>query len=322
MISGRKILVAGGSGLVGSNLTHRLLREKAAVLSSYATRPPIDFSEVYRQFDFTRFEDCLRATADIEIVFVCAAQIGGVKEMRERPTASILPNLQISAGLLEACARNRVKKVVLLSSSTVYQHSPKPLAESDLDLNLPPYDLYFGVGWLNRYIEKLTEFYRRSSSLSVEIVRPTSIYGPYDQFAEEKAHVIPALIKRALAKERPFVVWGDGSQIRNFLYVEDLVDDLIQIALTDCGGKPINIAADSNTTIRDAVKVVLDATDHRVEPEYDATKPTSAPSRVLNTALFHSLFGKKSRTGLVEGVAKTIEWYRTLLATEAAKCRA
>ena len=252
---------------------------------------------------------------------MCAAQIGGVKEIRERPTTSILPNLKISAGLLEACARNRVEKVVLLSSTTVYQPSSQRLAEADLDLNLPPYDLYFGVGWFNRYVEKLAEFYRQSGSFRIEIVRPTSIYGPHDQFDEGKAHVIPALIKRALAKENPFVVWGDGSQTRNFLYVEDLVDDLLQIAVTDCGGKPINIASDFNTTIREAARVVLDAADHHIEPQYDNTKPTAVPCRTLNTTLFRSMFGDKPRTGLTEGVEKTIERYRRTLQRERAICR-
>ena len=310
MITGAKILVAGGSGLVGANLTRRLVSDQADVLATYATRPPRAGAENYRQFDFTRFEDCLAATQGRDCVFMCAAKIGGAKSMREHPTAFVLPNLQIAAGLLEACVRNRVAKVVLISSSTVYPEASHPLAEDELDLNQPPFELYFGVGWFNRYLEQLARFYRQAHGLAVEIVRPTNIYGPHDHFEDDQAHVLPALIKRALARENPFVVWGDGTAVRNFLYVDDFVEDLLLIAQRDCLGEPFNLAGPANHTIRETVAVVLAAAEHAVTPQYDPTRPTAIPYRTLDTRRADACFGTRPRTPLAEGVRRTIAWYR------------
>jgi GDP-L-fucose synthase len=310
MMSGAKVLVAGGSGLVGANLTQRLVHDGAKVLSTFTTRPPQLLREAYRQYDFTQFDDCLEATRDRDIVFLCAAQIGGAKTMREQPTQFMLPNLEINAGLFEACSRNGVGKVVFVSSSTVYQLASHPIREDELDLNQPPFELYFGVGWLNRYLEKLAAFYRQTRGIQVEVLRPTNIYGPHDHFEDDRAHVLPALINRALRRENPFVVWGDGTAVRNFIYVDDFVDDLLLVAGKDCGGEPLNVAGDRDLTIRQAVREVLDATNHPVEPEYDASKPTAIPYRALNTNRFVGIFGPRKRTPFEEGVRRTVEWRR------------
>src|ERR1041385_5616398 len=107
MIGRMKILIAGGSGLVGTNLTKRLVREGADVLASYCTHEPRDHKEVSEKFDFTNFDDCLRATQGKDCVFFCAAQITGAQGAVESPTSFILPNLRICAGLLEACRINK-----------------------------------------------------------------------------------------------------------------------------------------------------------------------------------------------------------------------
>ena len=108
-----------------------------------------------------------------------------------------MPNLDIHAGLLEACSQNGVEKVVWVSSSTVYQEAFYPIREEQLDLNKPPYKLYLGVGGVYRYLEQLAQCYYQQRGLQVGIIRTANIYGPYDHFDDIKSHVIPALIKRA-----------------------------------------------------------------------------------------------------------------------------
>ena len=313
MMCGRKVLVAGGSGLVGMNLAKRLVKDGARVLASYYSREPRELNEVFRRFDFTSFDDCISATRGQDCVFLCAAHIFGAEAVKARPTAFILPNLQINAGLLEACSVNRVERVLLISSSTVYHEAFHPLAEDELDLNAPPYPLYFGVGWLNRYLEQLAALYQQKHGLRVAIVRPTSIYGPHDSFEDGKAHVVPALIKRALRKENPFVVWGNGGEVRNFLYVEDLVDDLLLLAGNDRQGEPINVDSGEDLTIREAAQQVLAASGHDVELQFDPTKPTAIPYRALNCTKAAVLLGPRPRTRFAEGVRKTIEWYQSTL---------
>ncbi len=309
MYKGKNILVAGGTGLVGSNLTKRLLELNADVLATYYLKKPVAYEKHHKKFDFTNFEDCLEATKDMEYVIICAAQSFGAKMMKENPTGFILPNLKIYAGLLEACNVNKTEKVILISSSTVYQNASYPISEDALDLNTPPFELYFGIGWLNRYFEQLASFYYKTKGMKIGIIRPTSIYGPYDKFDEEKSNVLPAIIKRALKKEDPFIVWGDGSAIRDFLYVEDFIDDLMEILDKYCICDPINVGFGKGIDIRTSVETVLEVCGHKVVPQYDKTKPTAVPYRVLNLEKYQSVFGKKKRTPLREGIKKTVEWY-------------
>jgi GDP-L-fucose synthase len=310
MLKGKRILVAGGSGLVGTNLTKKLVVLNADVLGSYfSTSPEPALNKYYQQFDFTNFEDCLKATQNQEFVILCASQVYGAEGMKNSPTASILPNLNINAGLLEACSRNEVKHVVFISSSTVYHETDYPVVENELDLNIAPYPLYQGVGWFNRYMEQLVLLYQNVHQLKITPLRTTNVYGPYDRFTEGKSHVLPALIKRALEKETPYVVWGDGYTVRDFIYVDDFVCDIIDVLQSDetecmnvCNGKPMNI--------RDAVKVILRVCDHNIQPVYDPTKPTAIPYRALNQKKFESIFGIRKRTSFESGIEETINWYQ------------
>ncbi len=306
-----RYLIAGGSGLVGTHLSQALHKRGVDFLSTYYTRKPRLLAPYYRQFDFTKFSDCLDATRGRQIVFICAAQTFGAQKMKESPAQSVIPNLQIFSGLLEACRLNGAKKVILISSSTVYQDAPFPIHEDQLDLNLPPYPIYFGVGWLFRFVEKLAVFYNKTYGMEMGVLRAANIYGPYDHFDDEAvSHVLPALIKRALQRENPFVVWGDETATRDFLYVEDLIDILLKLAEQKLDATPINVGSGEATTVRTAVSHILRICDHPVKPQFDLTKSTGIAYRALNVERLRSKIKNHSQTSLEDGLQKTIEWYR------------
>lgn len=309
MRTGRNVLVAGGTGLVGTNLTHRLLTLGAHVRATYCSHKPVDMNGIYQRFDLTEFDDCLEATRDIDDVVICAAVTSGAKIMKEQPSSLILPNLKINAGLLEACRVNRVERVLLISSSTVYQEAAFPIREDQLDLNQQPYELYRGVAWMKRYLEQLAGFYAARYGMRIGIVRPSNIYGPHDKFDPETAHVLPALIRRAVEKETPYVVWGDGKAVRDFIYVEDLVGDLLDVLEHHCVGDPINLASGQALTIAEAVEVILDVCGHHVRPVYDPSKPDAIPYRRLDTTNFEQRLSRKARTPFREGIRRTVAWY-------------
>ncbi|MCG3204426.1 MAG: GDP-L-fucose synthase [Elusimicrobia bacterium] len=310
MIAGKNILVAGGTGLVGANLTKRLKELGANVRATYFSKNPGLFPELFVKADFTELSECVEVSKGMDTVFICAAQTFGAKIMNENPTALILPNLRINSGLLEACRLNRVEKVVFISSSTVYQEAFYPIREDELDLNKPTYELYQGVGWMKRYIEQLCRFYAKRYGMKIGIVRPTNIYGPYDKFDAQSAHVLPALINRALMKESPYVVWGDGYTVRDFIYVDDFIDDLLNVLDRYCVCDPLNVSSGGTLTIREAVGVILKVCGHKVDPQYDPSKPNAIPYRALNTTKFNSIFGTKSRTSFTDGISKTVAWFR------------
>ena len=316
-LRGKKVLITGGAGLLGTALTYVLADAGIDVESTYFSRtPPVNLAHCYRQYDFSRFDECLRATSGKDVVVICAVQASGVKGVQDSPTAALLPNLAIHAGLFEACANNGVEKAVWVSSSTVYQEAFHPIREDELDLNLPVYDLYAGIAWVYRYIEKLADCYYRKRGLQIAVIRTSNIYGPFDRFDDQKSHVIPALIKRALAKETPFTVWGNDGIVRDFVYVDDLVEGVLRALQNRCIPDPINISNGSPVTIRELVEVVLATCHHCSSIIFDAEKPTAVPYRVLDNSKCASLLGDFPRTGLAEGIAKTVAWYTSKAARD------
>jgi GDP-L-fucose synthase len=316
-IKGKKILIAGGAGMLGMSLTRHLIFHGMSVRSTYFSRkPPPQLKSHFERYDFTRFEDCLAATKEQDYVIISAVQASGVSGARQSPTASILPNLEIHAGLLEACCQNRVEKVVWISSSSVYQEAFYPIREDQMDLNQPPYELYQGIGWVYRYLEQLAKCYYQKRGLQIGVIRTSNIYGPYDRFDDEKSHVIPALIKRALAKEDPFVVWGNGDSIRDFVYVEDLVEGVCKVLERYCIADPINISNGTPVSIKELVRVIMDICDHQVSPQYDPAKPTAVPYRVLDNTKAGTILGRIDKTPLEKGIQKTVEWYTSNLSRE------
>ncbi len=310
MVSG-KILVAGASGLIGSNLLRRLRDDGRDAKGTYfANAPQPETGLTFEQHDFTKFDDCLAAVKDCETVILCANSVAGAQAMRANPTATLRPNLAITAGLLEAASRSKVQRVVLISSSTVYQEAERALKESDLDLNVQPYPLYRGVAWFHRYTEQLALFYHQLERFAVGIVRPTAVFGPFDHFEDGRSQIIPANIKRALAKENPYVVWGDGTPVRDFLFVEDFVNDLMQLMDGGCTGAVLNCANGTTMTIGEAVRDILAACEHDAEVRYDPSKPSAIPYRALSMERWTEVFGEPRRTPFVEAVRRTVDWYR------------
>jgi len=316
-MQGKRILVTGGAGLLGSSLTKRLVSLGMSVKGTFYSRLPEESLKTnYQRYDFTKYEDCLAATEGQDYVIICAVKASGVAGVRKSPTGSILPNLEIHAGLLEACYENGVERVVWISSSTVYQEAFYPIREDQLNLNQPTYELYQGIGGVYRYLEQLARCYYDKHGLKIGIVRTTSIYGPFDRFDDQNSHVIPALIKRALHKEEPFIVWGNGHTVRDFIYVDDLAEGVLSVLEGYCNADPINISNGTPVSIKQLVEMILDICDHHVSPQYDLTKPTAVPYRVLDNTKAGTLLRKMEKTPLREGIRKTVEWYKSNLSRD------
>ncbi len=308
----KKFLITGGAGLLGMSLTKKLVQQNCEVVSSFYNRkPPKEYSDIFNKYDFNDYHECLKATKNVDFVIISAVQASGVSGVMQNPTSSILPNLKIHAGLLEACAENKVSKVVWISSSSVYQECLRPIKENELDLNLPPYELYMGIGWVYRYLEKLAKYYFEKRNLKVGIIRTANIYGPFDRFDDIKSHVIPALIKRAVNFEEPYVVWGQKNTIRDFVYVDDLSNAVLNILNNNCDANPINYSSGLGVSIEDLVKLILDKSNHNIEPKFDSNKPSAVPYRVLDNSLYDSMFPNEKRTDLNFGINETINWFKS-----------
>lgn len=312
---GKRVLVTGSSGLIGTNLVMALVKEGAKVRGVIHQKTPSyqNSAVEYIQADLRERADCARVAEGMEYVFHCASNSSGAVMMKNNPLVHVTGNLVMNAVFLEECWKSKVDRFQFLSTTTVYPPVEHPVKESEAFTD-EPFEIYFGVGWMKRYIEKLCEFYYRRFGMKISILRPTNVYGPHDKFDFERSHVLPALIRRAVENQNPFEVWGDGSAVRDFIYVDDMVKVML-LAMekaSDCSA--INFGSGTPVTIRQAVDLIIKLTNRtHLEVKYDPTKPTTIPVRRVDLTKCKKVLGYEAAVGFEEGLKKTIEWYVSTL---------
>lgn len=317
--SGKRILVAGGSGFIGTNLTVALSKLGAQVRSTFLTKEPnqrIDSVE-YVFANLLSAEDCARVTKDIDFVFMCAAKSSGAEVMERTPLVHLTPNLIMNAQMLASSYESGVKRFCFISSNTVYPLVDFAVRESDT--NFTYYEKYFIVGWMKRFSEIMCEMYSNNIKVPMQTVtiRPGNLYGPFDKFNYSESKVMAALIRRALECENSLNVWGDGSDVKDFLYIDDFIKGVFLAFEKAQDFEPINIASGKSVTIKEIVNIILDITDRNsVFVKFDTTKPTMIPKRIINVAKMNSLTGWEPEIDLVTGISKTVAWYCENFATK------
>jgi GDP-L-fucose synthase len=313
----KRILVAGGSGFVGTHLTANLVNSGAQVRSTFHSRKPkqILHSVDYVSADLLNAEDCKRVTKDIDYVFMAAANSSGAAIMEQTPLAHLTPNLIMNAQMLAASYENRIRRFCFISSNTVYPLTDFAVKESDA--NFDYFDKYFIVGWMKRFSEIMCEMYSNKIKVPMETVtvRPGNLYGPFDKFNKTESKVVAALIRRAIEGENPLTVWGNGLDIKDFLYIKDFVQGLLMAFEKSNDSEPINIASGMPVTIQEIVKVILGAAGHSsASVTYDETMPMMIPKRMIDINRMKRLTGWEPKTDLETGISETISWYREFFA--------
>lgn len=309
----KKVLVTGGAGFVGTNLILKLLEKGVKVRATLHKKPPqIKNSNVeFIKVDLTKPADCKKAVEGQDLVFMCAANTSGAAVIEKTPLAHVTPNVIMNALMLEAAHKAGVKKFLFISSNTVYPLTDYPVEEDDVNHTL--YDKYFPVGWMKLFTEKMCEMYATyiKNPMTTIIVRPGNIYGPFDDFEWESSHVIPALIRKVVERHNPLEVWGTGYDIKDFIYVEDLVEGLILAMEKINQSDQINIGGGKPITVRQILKAILKA-DNFKNPKiiFNSSKPTMIPIRLINIDKAKKILGFTPKTSLQEGIAKTIQWYK------------
>lgn len=309
----KKVLVAGGAGFVGTNLILKLLEKGAKVRATIHKSPPqIKNSKVeFVKVDLTKKSDCKKVVEGADLVFMCAANTSGASVIETTPLVHVTPNVIMNSLILEAAHKAGVKKFLFISSNTVYPLTDYAVKEDDVNYSL--YEKYFPVGWMKLFTEKMCEMYstKIKNSMTTIIARPGNIYGPFDDFDWESSHVIPALIRKVVERHNPLEVWGTGRGIKDFIYVEDLVEGLI-LAMEEINHfDQINIGGGKPITIRQVLKAIIKA-DNFKNPEiiFNSSKPTMIPVRLININKAQKKLGFIPKISLQEGIKKTVDWYR------------
>lgn len=313
---GKNVLVAGGTGFVGSHFVEALLQQGAKVRVPVHRRPleVRDPRIETVQADLSNFDDCLRALKDIEIVInasgaVSSAGLGQIPHM-----GVIATNLITSVRLIQAAWAANVERFLVLSSHTTYPAADYPIKEEDV-WSGPPHSAYFSYSWMRRYLEKLAEYVAEKSNTKVAIVRPTAVYGEYDNFDPATCHVVPALVRKAVERMAPYEVWGTGDEVRDFAHASDLIRGSLLVLEKHAVCDAVNIGYGSAVTIKDIVREVLKAADYAdARIVFNSSKPTTIPFRMVDTSKAKKLLGFEPSVSLADGLKRTTRWFKQQIA--------
>ena len=305
MFRSRNVLVTGGTGMIGRQIVRILCEAGANVRIISLDKLDVHPSAEHVFGDLTDFGLCKSITKDMDYVFHVAGIKGSIEVTKTRPASFFVPLLMMNTNILEACRINRVQKVVYTSSIGAYP-SAEVFRESEDLADEPPMDMF--PGWAKRMAELQIRAYKIQYDLDCfAIVRPCNVYGPGDNFDPKNAMVIPTLMHRIYHKEDPVVVWGDGSAIRDFAYSKDVAEGVILALYHGTGGRYVNLGSGVGYSIKELVETL-----HGFLPfnyEFDTTKPSGFPKRVMDISLARKMLGYDPTTSLLEGLKKTWEWY-------------
>ena len=299
-----RVFVAGHRGLVGSSIVRNL---SSKGYGNLITKP--SHSLDLRNQDSTRtFFEYNRP----EYVFLAAAKVGGILDNATYPADYIYDNLMIQNNVIENAYRYGVKKLLFLGSSCIYPKlAEQPIKEEYL---------------LSHYLEKsneayaiakiaglkMCEYYNKQHNKNFIACMPTNLYGPNDNFDLNSSHVIPALINKFVNAKDYVECWGDGSAMREFLYVDDMADACVFMMENYNEPEFLNIGTGEDITIKELVELIANLTNFKGEIRWDTSKPNGTPRKVLDVTKINKL-GWKAKTSLVEGLTKSILWYKNNL---------
>lgn len=309
-LKGKKVVVTGGSGFIGTHFLMELV-ELGAYVRTHVHKNELQYEhnhiQILRNIDLMKLEDCIKLTDGADYVIHCAGEIAHPSSVPTDVQIS-LKQLNLIGNVLEACAKNKVKRFLDLNSSTGYPDIRRPITEEEY-WDGEPYQSYFGYGWMRRYREKLMEHVSKFSGLEIALARCTAIFGPNDNFDLKTCHVVPALIKRVLSNENPFTAWGSPGVVRDFLYVKDVVKGALLILEKGESMKPYNLGYGGGVTIGQILDTILKVTEKTPEVIWDDSKPTTIPFRAVSVERIKNELGFEPTYTFEQGIKETVGWY-------------
>lgn len=313
----KNVLVTGGTSFIGSTLVDALLARGASVrvvddltsgqlknIKDHFDNKKIEFI----QSDLRQEGVVQKAIKDIDVIFHLAADHGGrgYVDLHQAGPAS---NLFLDGLIFWHAKEAKVEKVIFASSGCVYPNYIQKDVSKELylteDMAGPPYDADNMYGWAKLMGEMTLKAYCKEYGLKAASCRYFTVYGPRGV----ENHAVIAMIARAFVKQNPFEVWGDGTQIRNWTYIDDIVEGTILAAEKIDDGTAVNLGTMERITVIDAVKMILEYTKHKTEVKYRLDMPVGPLNRVADNSLAKKILNWEPTIKFEEGLKRTIDWY-------------
>jgi GDP-L-fucose synthase len=297
-LAGKRVYVAGHSGMVGSAIVRRLASMPCEIIT--AGRDTVDLERQGQVEDFL-------AARKPDVVIVAAAKVGGIHANNAYPAEFISENLAIARNAIHASHEVAVKKLLFLGSSCIYPRGAhQPMREEELLTGpLEPSNQWYAVAKIAGV--KLCQAYRRQYGADFISVMPTNLYGPGDNYHPENSHVVAALIRRfhhAKQDRAPSVtVWGTGTPLREFLFVDDLADACVFVLEHYSDEQHVNVGSGEEVAVAQFAELVAEIVDYRGQLVFDRSRPDGVPRKLLDSGKLAAM-GWRARTPLRAGLAR------------------
>ena len=299
----KKILVTGGTGLIGRQLIKAFNENDIKVISVSLDDYKLDDFNEYLYGDLTNLDFCRKITKGCDYIFHLAGIKGSADVTIKKMSSHFVPTIMMNTNVLDSARFNSVNNLVYTSSIGAYENN-EIFKEYEYNIASQPMDF---AGWAKRLAELQIYSYKKQYGLKgYKIVRPSNVYGPGDNFDPKNAMVIPSILNRILNKENPLIVWGDGSAIRDFVFSRDVAIGIIQCVNSNYDDDFLNLGSGKETTIKELMETISNLT--KFEYKFDISKSSGYPKRLMDISLAKNKISYNPSTSLKDGLKETWEW--------------
>jgi nucleoside-diphosphate-sugar epimerase len=311
-----RFLVAGAGGFIGGHLVSHLLKDGHKVVCA-DIKPLQYWFQIFEEnknyvLDLKEYENCLKATKDVDFIYNMACNMGGMGFI-ENNKAECMLSVLVNTNLLRASKIHEVKKYLFSSSACVYNAEKQeknfiPGLKEDDAYPAMPED---GYGWEKLFSERMCRHFNEDFGIETRVVRYHNVYGPLGTFDGGREKAPAALCRKiALAKinnNKTIDVWGDGEQTRSFLYIDDCVIGTNKV-FNENFNKPLNVGSEEQVSINQMISIIEEIADYKVDKNYQLDKPKGVRGRSSDNSLVKEKIGWQPTYSLKQGLEKTYEW--------------
>ena len=308
-----RILICGGTGFIGKNIINHFSKfSKFNIRSTYFKSDPINDLDVeWVKADLRNRADVKKVVKNVDVILQYAATTTGSKDILSKPYMHVTDNAIINSLLIRESFESNVRHFIFPSCTIMYKHGDAVQKETDYKESDGIYEKYYGAGHTKLYLEKMCKFFSGLNRTKFTILRQSNIYGPHDKFNLDTSHVLGATITKVMTSSDKLTVLGDGSELRDFLFVNDLVDLISKVInKQDSKYELINTSYGKSISINSLVETIIKISGKQLKVNHDITKPSIPVDILIDNNRAFELFKWKPSTSLYDGLKETIIWYK------------
>lgn len=331
-MNSQRVLVTGGAGFIGSTLVKRLVSEGADVsvidnlwrgsvenLRNADGTFAIDMSSRFYLADLADYSRCQELIRNFDLVYHLADVVGGIQFAFGNQAFIFRQNVIINSNVLAACTINHVPNYIYVGTACSYPKSLQMKAGvvAFREEQVYPAEPESSYGWSKLMGEYEAELAQETGKINVGLLRFHNVYGPGASFESSRSQVLPSLILKAINyPTKPFIVWGNGNQYRDFIYIDDIIEALLLIVQHGMNRGPIQIGSEKPTSIREAAEAIVKISGKPIEIIYDASKPEGDHGRIAICDRAREILGWRPKVDLETGLKNSYDWILKQLQTQ------